>query len=324
MLQRIKDRLVALGPDHVAVKFALKLHAHRRGFRLEFADATIGMAFRNSKMLLDKRQFTLVPFMIDSFQNFFRWIQPVVVDGRETLDFSRPGLRSYREGNLSFYFPGIPEDDSMRAYAHRYTPQPGDLVFDVGAHAGFTTYFLSQMVGTAGRVIAFEPDETSYAYLCKNIQLHNLQNVIAVNKAMSGATGTAMFNMDGTMAAGLSDCLVYENGRQVRVETISFPDACQEFGVPALLKMDIEGAELEVVRSSLPFLAAHPVNLAVESYHRLRDGSYTWMPLETMLRSIPYEVESSPEFGLMFTWARPMSVETPPPGYFPSRPGKEY
>jgi FkbM family methyltransferase len=323
MLQGIKDRLVALGVHHPAVKFALKLHARRRGFRLAFTGSAISLAYGKSKMLLDQRQFTLVPSMIESYADFFRWIEPEVVEGCDVLDFSVPRLHSYRGGGMSFYFPGIPEDDSIEAYTHWCTPQPGDLVFDVGAHAGFTTYSLSRMVGTAGRVIAFEPDDTSYTYLCKNIQLHHLQNVVAVKKAMAGATGTAIFNMDGTMAAGLSEYLVYETGKQVRVETISFPDACREFGVPALLKMDIEGAELELVRSSLSFLAEHPVNLAVESYHRLHDGSYTWKLLEDLLRSIPYHVESSPKFGLMFTWARPQSVDVPVPAGFPNRPCKE-
>ena len=44
------------------------------------------------------------------------------------------------------------EDDCMDAYTASYRPGEGDVVWDVGAHAGMTTYFLSQMVGATGRV----------------------------------------------------------------------------------------------------------------------------------------------------------------------------
>jgi hypothetical protein len=41
MLQNVKDYLVSLGPDSVAVRLALRLHARRHGFRMEFNDSTI-------------------------------------------------------------------------------------------------------------------------------------------------------------------------------------------------------------------------------------------------------------------------------------------
>jgi len=122
---------------------------------------------------------------------------------------------------------------------------------------------------------------------------------------MFRSTGTAVFNMDGTMAAGLSEYLIYaKTGRQVVVETVSFPDCCREYGVPAFMKIDIEGAEVDLIKSSLEFLREHPVHLAFDSYHRLRDGSYTWTQLEALLRTAGYATKSSSEFGEMFTWAR--------------------
>lgn len=76
-----------------------------------------------------------------------------------------------------------------------------------------------------------------------------------------------------------------------------------------LAKFDIEGAEAAVVRSSVGFLKQNPIRLSFESYHRMRDGGYTWMLLEPLLRSAGYAVESSAEFGQMFTWATPHEVD---------------
>jgi FkbM family methyltransferase len=176
-----------------------------------------------------------------------------------------------------------------------------------------TTYMLSKAVGATGRVIAFEPDKQAYDCLLKNIRHHQLLNVTPVEKALAASTGSVRFNMDGTTAAGLSECLPYPaTGPQVMVEAISFADACAEFGVPAFMKMDIEGAEVEVIRAALPVLRGQRVHLAFETGHRLPDGAYTWKPVGTLLRSIGYSVESSNESGQMFTWARPPALVAEP------------
>lgn len=304
--QRVKDWLVGLGPDSQLVKMALALHARRQGAQLRFEDGRIGIRKGRRQMFLNQHQFNLVPIMLEDYDHFFEWIATTAREGYGTLDFSGPAFQTYSQLGVGFHFPGIPEDYSMHAYTHWYKPQPGDLVFDVGAHAGMTTYFLSKMVGPSGRVIAFEPDASNYAYLLQNIEYHGLKNVTPVTKAMSRETGTATFNMDGTMAAGLSEYLIYpRTGKQVVVETLSLVDSCSAFGLPSFVKMDIEGAEVDLIKAALPFLRTNPVNFAFDSYHRLRDGTYTAGRLEEMLRSIAYVVSSSREFGEMFTWAKP-------------------
>jgi FkbM family methyltransferase len=308
MIQRIKDWLVSLGPDNALVKMALSLHARRQGFQLEFGDGRIAISKGHRRMLLSRHQYNLVPISLEDYDHFFEWICASARDGYDTLDFSQPAFQTYAQLGVAFRFPGIPEDYSLEAYTHWYKPQIGDLVFDVGAHAGMTTYFLSKMVGPSGSVIAFEPDTSNHAYLLQNIEYHGLKNVTPVAKAMSGKSGTATFNMDGTMAAGLSEYLIYPNtGRQVAVETMSLAEACGTFGVPAFVKMDIEGAEVDVIKAALPLLRQTPINLAFDSYHRLRDGTYSAAPLEEMLRSTGYSVGTSREFGEMFTWARSIS-----------------
>jgi FkbM family methyltransferase len=162
------------------------------------------------------------------------------------------------------------------------------------------------MVGPGGKVYAFEPDQTNYDYLVRNIELHKLSNVIPVRKALAGTSGTAEFYMDGTMGAGLTDYVVYsEQAKFQTVDTISFEDACKEFGeIPSYVKMDIEGAEVATIESSQAFLKAHPIHFAIESCHRI-DGELTYKPLEKLFSNIGYKVWSSEEFTQMFTWATP-------------------
>jgi FkbM family methyltransferase len=306
--QFLKDYLVRLGSDSVLVQAALRMHGLRRGFSVEFANDAIMLHKAKREMILNKAQYVQVPIMMECYNLFFDTTEGQVIEGRTILDFSRPGLQRYRKSGVAFYFPSVPEDDVMDAYTHGYAPQPGDIVWDAGAHAGATAYFLAQMVGPSGKVYAFEPDQNNYNYLLQNIELHKLHNVIPVKKALSGSSGTAEFCMDGSMSAGLSDYLAYsEKDKFQKVATVSFADACAEFGeVPVYVKMDIEGAEVVTVERAQEFLKAHPVNFAIESYHPV-DGELTWKPLEKLFSNIGYEVWSSDKFGFKFTWAKPAS-----------------
>ncbi len=255
-------------------------------------------------MRLGLDSFYLIPITLECFSQAFDDIVATSLNRREILDFSRPGRHTYKLHNLTLSFPNMPEDDGIAAYTHKYRPATGDLVFDVGAHAGFTTCVFASMVGPSGRVIAFEPDCSSCAYLEHNVQDLGFENVTIVPRAMDALSGRAAFNADGTMGAGLVTTSLYSfTAHHVVVETISLKDAAHEFGVPQFIKMDIEGAEVGIVKASETFLRENAVELAFDSYHKMRDGRYTRSSLEPMLKSFGYQVSSSSEFGQMFTWA---------------------
>jgi FkbM family methyltransferase len=257
-------------------------------------------------MILSNAQYVQVPLMMQSYEFYFDTMERSVSNGREVLDFSKPALQKYRRNGLSFYFPSVPEDDVMDAYTYWYSPKPGDVVWDAGAHAGATTCFLSQMVGPGGSVHAFEPDELNYAYLTRNLQLHEVHNVVPLSYALDSTSGSVAFQVDGTMSAGIREYLVYSSAGQTRmVPALSLADACRKLGqVPAYIKMDIEGAELAVISGSEEFLKENPINFAIETSHRV-GGEYTYKALVRIFPTIGYEVESSERLGVMFTWARP-------------------
>lgn len=291
MIQTVKDRIVGLGPDSVIVQSVLKLRARLKGLTLTFGDSLITLSRKGEKLVLQKRHLVYVPLFIDGYDETFQHFEPIFVDGINTLDFSVPTLRTYRGTGISLYCASLPEEDSMEMYTRFHKPSAGEVVWDVGANAGATTYHFSKAVGSGGRVIAWEPDPFNFSYLLKNISLHSLTNVIAVNKALSGTTGTALFDMDGSTGAGISDHLVYsQKANRSVVETISLQDACIQYGVPEFVKLDIEGGEVDVIRGALPFLKANrTIELSIET-HRMRDESSTEPPIKSMLDSIGYSV----------------------------------
>jgi FkbM family methyltransferase len=307
LLQKLKDSLVGLGADNRLTQIALSLHARRVGFKIDFSDPTrMWLEKGNRRLALAKRDLTFVPIMMECFDLMFDSILPTIVSGKETLDFSKPAFHTYKRNGMGFFFPSIPEEDPLDQYTYWYTPKPGDIVWDAGAYSGATTCLLASMVGPTGKVYAFEPDDLNFAYLTKNIAHHGITNVIPVRKALSGTTGTTIFFMDGTMASGIRDFVVYSDSKHNKeVPTISMEDACKELNcVPTYIKMDIEGAELAFLQGAKEFLRRHPVNFAIESYHRV-DGEYTYKMLDPIFAEIGYDSLSSDIFKQMFTWAKP-------------------
>lgn len=306
MLTNLKNRLLRGGPNSFALRQAFRLQAAVSGVSMHVADGRISLTRGKRKIVLGTRDVISVPFAVHEWDQFFETLEGEVRNGVTVLDFSVPALHRYRKHGVSFYAPSLAEDDSMDAYTAAYKPGPGDVVWDVGAHAGMTAYFLAQMVGPAGKVYAFEPDDTNYEFLQRNIEMHGLANVTPVKAALSDKSGTANFCMDGTMSAGLSDTLSYSEAKNNKVvETLSLTDACERLGcVPDYAKLDIEGAELSVVASSVDFLKGHPIHLAIESNH-IVDGKFTAGPLEALLGGTGYRAWSSDKYGQLFTWAEP-------------------
>jgi len=311
-MQTIKDYLVRQGPDSILVHAALALYAHRRNFKIRFSQDCVSLLSGDREMILHKRQFVEVPIMMECYELFFETIDAEVINGHAVLDFSKPRIHRYKKSGAEFEFPAIPEDDVMDAYTHWYLPKTGDIIWDAGAYAGATSYFLAQLVGPDGKVYAFEPDEVNYGYLVRNIERHQLTNVIPVKKALAGSTGTTVFHLDGTMSSGIREYIVYPahfgGGRDVEIPTLTIADACEEFReVPSFIKMDIEGAEVAVIEGAAAFLETCPINFAIESYHRI-GNEHTCKALDRLFPKLGYEVCSSPKFGQMFTWARKRNV----------------
>jgi FkbM family methyltransferase len=305
--EAVREGLLKLGATHPVFRSAIRLQALANGFRVSTSEQQIVLTKGTRCMLLPVSHYPEVPYAVHVWDLFFATVTPETRGRNEVLDFSKPGLHRYQKSGVSLWAPGMVEEDSMEAYTASYIPQPGDVIWDAGAHAGATSYFFAQMVGPAGKVYAFEPDDLAYEYLLRNIELHRLENVIPVKKAIAGESGMALFSMDGTLGAGLAGLTQCANKQHMRqVETLSLEDACREYGVPVFVKMDIEGAEVDVIAGAVPFLQHNPIHFAIETEHRV-NHEFTSVPIERLLSGIGYKVWSSRSAGQQFTWARPSS-----------------
>jgi FkbM family methyltransferase len=150
--------------------------------------------------------------------------------------------------------------------AFREAVHPGAVVFDIGANVGAYTLVFASWVGSQGRVYAFEPAPEAGAGLRTHVHLNQLHDRVEVSDvAMSSGVGRAPF---GLHPSGGASSLQIGNVDRVRVidvpvETLDhFCDARQLR--PDVIKIDVEGAELDVLRGGRGTLARPGVVVFVE------------------------------------------------------------
>jgi FkbM family methyltransferase len=206
---------------------------------------------------------------------------------------------------LEFELASLPEEmEALEGYFRWYRPRPGDIVFDVGAYCGVSTYLFSKQVEPQGKVVSFEPDATNFALLQRNVDRHGLSNVVPLNLAISDVSGSEQFCSEGNLGSALArDLSRASTGNVDKVRTISWEDACQQYGVPAFAKIDIEGSEVQVLAAARSFLAKHSTQFVLDTNHWV-DGVRTSKAVEQLFADCGYVAESSDQFGFMTTWAR--------------------
>jgi FkbM family methyltransferase len=124
----------------------------------------------------------------------------------------------------------------------------------VGANVGVFSMFFSRQVGPQGRVVAFEPNPRNFITLERNLALNHIHNVLALRLALGAARSQrAAYALAGragttTFAAGAPG----DDARYVPVGTLAIAPldevvAERALPLPQWVKIDVEGAELEVL-----------------------------------------------------------------------------
>lgn len=134
--------------------------------------------------------------------------------------------------------------------------KPGMMVFDIGANIGYYALMELGLIGPEGRMLAIEPSPSNIALLHCNLALNGEGDRITVLEgAVSDKPGTAFFHLSahsnlGTFHADGSAAQML-SGEQISVRTYTMPELAAEHGAPDLVRMDVEGHEVEVIRGML-------------------------------------------------------------------------
>ena len=171
---------------------------------------------------------------------------------------------------------------------------PGMTVLDIGANLGVYTLLAASRVGPTGKVFAFEPDPYVYPWLVRNIQINNLEDrVNAIQKAVASREGKAiLFSTHGSGRSSLFRNRNYERerGEKLEIETIALDIFCDKDLIPDIIKIDVEGAEIEVLKGAKEVIArTSNIYLFIECAPRaLREAGYSPNDLIDILRDMGF------------------------------------
>ncbi len=118
---------------------------------------------------------------------------PKVILGRAIVAvLPEKSLHQLKKAYYAYLLSHTPEDwGESDVVVVKSLVRPGDIVMDIGASIGGYTKFLSDMVGTSGRVYSFEPNPPIYDFLSHNVRKLRLNNVELFNLALSDTQGSA-------------------------------------------------------------------------------------------------------------------------------------
>jgi len=182
--------------------------------------------------------------------------------------------------------------------------QPGDTFLDIGGHVGFFSLFASALVGASGRVFTFEPNPTNYRHLLHHISINNLHHVFPLPWAVGQSTGVTEFftNLDNDGGHALWNPGLHPFNEKTRTQQVqkhlAFMISLDDFfrgsgpGAVKLIKIDTEGNEFNVLRSSRAFLQNAQVPAIIAEVNRF--GLSQLSSSEQELRSFMGELGYTP------------------------------
>jgi FkbM family methyltransferase len=232
--------------------------------------------------------------------------KPWLVRRREGL----PLLLPHGGAAALIYFQGSSEPE-LANFIKAFL-KPGMIFVDIGAHLGEYTVLAASIVGDSGHVHAFEASPDTFEILTRNVKFNGLRNVATKPWAVWNQDGFCEFEKapdPSVSALRPNHAAQRRGGSLIRVNAIMLDHYFGEPGMakPSLIKIDVEGAELQVLRGAAGLLSlSQPPTLVVE-YGPRNTATFAYEAEEVcrFLRELGYQLYQFGENGLVPVGDRP-------------------
>ncbi len=181
--------------------------------------------------------------------------------------------RKYIVSSGSGYAPILGRWEPEMLELHARLVRPGQTVYDLGANAGIHSLLFSDLVGAAGKVVAFEPLPRNTALLRTLRDLNKLDNLRIEECAVGSDAGVSAFKLGAHDKQGSLVGIGRETGEELRVQVVSLDSFVEGGGpYPDFIKIDVEGAEgLVLAGFSRNIKRSYPT-FAIELHTPEQDG----------------------------------------------------
>jgi FkbM family methyltransferase len=161
--------------------------------------------------------------------------------------------------------------------------QPGDVLYDVGAHIGYISLVAARLVGASGKVFAFEADPENATRITGHAEMNALPQVELVGAAVWSECKTLSFyRAAATSSRNTGAVTTLERGKTadgvIVVEAVTLDHFAADHRSPTLVKIDVEGAEEEVLKGAEEVIRRSKPTLICEVHNeRAAEGVAAWL-----------------------------------------------
>jgi FkbM family methyltransferase len=146
--------------------------------------------------------------------------------------------------------------------------KPGQFVLDIGAHHGEYAVLFGALVGAGGRVVSFEPDVAAMPVLRANVALNKFEDRVTLDdrgvfdsnvpRVLYARHGNAQSSL---ARSGLGGAPTEDDVERYSIGTVRLDDYLSKLNLPTpdLIKLDIEGAEINALRGAMNVLRSTPL-----------------------------------------------------------------
>jgi FkbM family methyltransferase len=154
----------------------------------------------------------------------------------------------------------------------KYLPR-GSTFYDIGGHIGFISMIAARLVGKEGRVFSFEPDPENATKTQEHVKRNLLGQVEVVPFAVWSQCGHVVFSLpprSSGRAVGkvVPTSSLHTRDTEIEVQAITLDSFAHDHPVPDLIKIDVEGAEAQVLEGAGEVFDCAKPTLIVEVHHQ--------------------------------------------------------
>ena len=181
-----------------------------------------------------------------------------------------------------------------------FCPKKNDIVIDVGAHLGRYTIISANIVGDEGKVVALEASPLVFEKLKRNIKLNKLSNTTSMNYAVySKKTKIKLFfpneEFKDTVYNSVMSNRSQNIGKFVNVDANTLDNIIDSIGIQEeqvnWIKIDVEGAELEVLRGSTRILSKSKNIALLIEIHNIDEEKNLYREIIDLLTKYNFKIE---------------------------------
>lgn len=191
----------------------------------------------------------------------------------------------------------------------------GDVFVDLGANIGYHSLLASKLVGEEGSVIAIEASPSTFEILSTHVRENDATNVRVINKAATDAPGSVVLYraLPGNIGTATT---IKSRGHDEEAVVESLPIdrilSCEERSRLRLIKMDIEGGELPVIRRFIKTINLYPVETSLIVEVSTWEDPHGWSDVFAQLRLAgfrAYLIENDYGYDAYSNWQGPAPLK---------------